>query len=80
MRLLCGDLVVKVEYAGAVVQVAVRGVERFPKDGAISVMHPFGLKIPQSARRILDFWSVAGRPVPRKGWGRWAGIASLPEW
>ena len=80
LRLLCGDLVVKVEYAGTVVQVAVRGVGRFPDDGAIRVTHPFGLRMPHSARRIVDFWTVAGRPVPRRGWGRWAGIASLPEW
>ncbi|MDE0378166.1 MAG: hypothetical protein OXI20_02880 [Rhodospirillales bacterium] len=39
LRLLCGDLVVKVEYRRAVVQVAVRGVERFPEDGAIRVEH-----------------------------------------
>lgn len=80
LRLLGGDLVVKVEYRNAVVQVAVRGVERFPEDGAIRVEHSFGLRMPQSARRIVDFWSIAGRPVPPQGWGRWAGIASWPDW
>ena len=80
LRLLCGDLVVKVEYRCAVVQVAVRGVDRFPEDGAIRVEHSFGLRKPQSARRIVDFWSIAGRPVPPQGWGRWAGIASWPDW
>ena len=54
LRLLCGDLVVKVEYRGAVVQVVVRGVDRFPEDGAIRVEHSFGLRMPLSARRILD--------------------------
>ena len=76
LRLLCGDLVVRVEYGSAVVQVAVRGVERFPEDGAIRVEHSFGLRMPPSARRIFDFWSIAGRPVPPQGWGRGAGIAS----
>lgn len=76
LRLLSGDLVVKVEYRGAVVQVAVRGVERFPEDGSIRVEHSFGLRMPLSARRIFDFWSIVGRPVPPRGWGRWAQIAS----
>lgn len=80
LRLLCGDLVVKVEYRGAVVQVVVRGVERFPEEGSIRVEHRFGLRMPVSARRILDFWNVAGRPVPSQGSGRWAGIASWPAW
>lgn len=80
LRLLCGDLVLKVEYRGAVVQVRVRGVGRFPDDGAVSVNLPFGLRVPHSARRILDFWSAAGRPVPRNGTGRWARIAGWSEW
>ena len=72
LRLLGGDLVVKVEYAGTAVQVRLRDAPRFPDDGGIFIKHPFGLSLPQSVRRILDFWSVAGRPAPRNGRGRWA--------
>ena len=71
LRLLGGDLVLKVEYAGATVQVRLRDAPRFPDDGGIFIKHPFGLSLPQSVRRILDFWSVAGRPAPRTGRGRW---------
>ena len=71
LRLLGGELVLKVEYAGAVVQIRLRGAARFPEEGGIFIKHPFGLRIPQSMRRILDFWSVAGRLAPRngRGWG-----------
>ena len=72
LRLLGGDLVLKVEYGGAVVQVRLRGAGRFPEGGGIFTKHAFGLRIPHSVRRILDFWSVAGRPAPRNGRGRWA--------
>ena len=80
LRLLSGDLVLKVEYRGAVVQVRIRGVGRFPEDGAVSINLPFGLRVPHPAQRMLDFWSAAGRPVPRNGTGRWARIASWSEW
>ena len=79
LRLLCGDLVLKVEYRGAVVQVRIRGVDRFPDNGAISINLPFGLRVPHPAQCILDFWSAAGRPVPRNGTGRGARIASWSE-
>lgn len=79
LRLLGGDLLLKVEVAGAAVQIRLRGVGRFPEDGGIFIKHPFALRVPQSVRRILDFWSVAGRAFPRKGRGgrvkcaRWTG-------
>ena len=72
LRLLTGDLVLKVEHAGAAVQIRLRGAARFPKDGGIFIKHPFGLRMPQSVRRMIDFWSVAGRPAPRNGRGRGA--------
>ena len=80
LRLLGGDLVLKIEYAGAAVQVRLSEVSRFPDDGGISVMHPFGLRMPLSVRRLLDFWSVAGRPAPRNGQGRGAGFARSTGW
>ena len=73
LRLLDGDLVLKIEYGGAAVQVRLGNVERFPDDGGISIRHPFGLRIPLSVQRLLDFWSVAGRPAPRNGRGRGRG-------
>ena len=69
LRLLNGDLVLKIEYAGAAVQIRLGNVARFPDDGGISVKHAFGLRMPLSIRRLLDFWSVAGRPAPPNGRG-----------
>ncbi len=74
LRLLDGDLVLKIEYGGAAVQVRLGNVARFPDDGGISVKHAFGLRIPLSVRRLLDFWSVAGLPTPRNGRGRGVGF------
>lgn len=80
LRLLGGDLVLKIEYGGAAVQIRVSGVERFPDDGGISVSHAFGLRMPLSVRRLLDFWSVAGCPAPRNGQGRGAGFERSTGW
>ena len=80
LRLLGGDLVLKIEYGGAAVQIRLSGVARFPDDGGISVKHPFGLRVPLSVRRLLDFWSVAGRPAPRNGKGRGAGFVRSTGW
>ena len=80
LRLLGGDLVLKIEYSGAALQVRLANVARFPDDGGISVRHPFGLRVPLSVRRLLDFWSVAGRPAPRNGKGRGAGFERSTGW
>ena len=80
LRLLGGDLVLKIEYGGAALQIRLGDVERFPDDGGISVKHPFGLRVPLSVRRLLDFWSVAGRPAPRNGKGRGAGFVRSTGW
>ena len=80
LRLLDGDLVLKIEYGGAAVQIRLRGAARFPDDGGISIRHPFGLRMPLSVRRLLDFWSVAGRPAPRNGKGRGAGFGRSTGW
>ena len=80
LRLLDGDLVLKIEFGGAAVQVRLKNVSRFPDDGGISIKHAFGLRIPLSVRRLLDFWSVAGRPAPRNGKGRGAGFGRSTGW
>ncbi len=80
LRLLDGDLVLKIEYGGASVQVRLGNVARFPDDGGISIKHGFGLRIPLSVRRLLDFWSVAGLPAPRNGKGRGAGFGRSTGW
>ena len=80
LRLLGGDLVLKIEYGGAAVQVRLGNVERFPDDGGISIRHPFGLRMPLSVRRLLDFWSVAGRSAPRNGRDRVAGFGRSTGW
>ena len=80
LRLLDGGLVIKVEYGGAAVQVLLSGVRRFPPDGGIGVKHTFGLRVPLSVQRLLDFWNVAGRPAPRNGRGRGAGLERSTGW
>ncbi len=80
LRLLGGDLVLKIECGGAAVQVRLGDVARFPDDGGISIRHPFGLRVPLSVRHLLDFWSVAGRPAPRNGKGRGAGFTRSTGW
>ena len=73
LRLICGDLVVKIECCGAALQVLLRDAARFPDDGGICVSHAFGLRMPHSMRRMLDFWNVAGRTGPGNGRARGAG-------
>ena len=67
LRLTGGGLVLKIKCGGAVVQILVQGAAAFPEDGGIEIRHSFGLRMPQSVRRLLDFWSVAGLPAPRQG-------------
>ena len=73
LRLADRGLVLKIECAGAVVQIRVRGSATFPEDGGIEVRHSFGLRMPQSVGRMLDFWNVAGLSAPRSGRGRGRG-------
>ena len=46
-----GDLVLKIEWAGAVVQIRVRGSVPFPEDGGIDIRHRFALRLPTGADR-----------------------------
>ena len=62
-----GGLVLKIECGGAVVQIRIRSPAGFSEDGGIEIRHSFGLQMPQTVRRMLDFWSVAGLPAPRRG-------------
>ena len=72
-RLLDGGLVLEIEYGGAVVQVLLSGIGRFPEYGGILIKHPFGLRVPLSVQRLLDFWNVACRQAPRHGRARGQG-------
>ena len=73
LRLLCGDLVVRIEWRGAAVQIRILDAARFPDDCGIAVTHGFGLRMPHPVRRMVDFWNAAERPGPRKGRERRAG-------
>ena len=64
LRLLDGGLVLKIEHDGRAVQVLLRDGGPFPPGAGIELRHPFGLRMPQGMRRLLDFWQVAGRPPP----------------
>ncbi len=75
LRLLDGGLVLKVEHGGAAVQVRLREPGTLPDGAGVSVLLPFGLRMPHAMRRMLDFWNVSGRTVPRNGKGRWEGFA-----
>ncbi len=77
LRLAEGGLVLKIECAGAVVQIRVRGSAPFPEHGGIEVRHSFGLRMPQTVGRMLDFWNVAGLPGPRVGRSRGPRIGRL---
>ena len=70
LRLAGGGLVLKIECAGTVLQIRVRGSAPFPEDGGIEVRHSFGVQMPQTVGRMLDFWNIAGLPAPRMGRGR----------
>ncbi|MDE0473750.1 MAG: hypothetical protein OXI50_04275 [Gammaproteobacteria bacterium] len=66
LRLLDGDLVLKIEHDGRAVQILLRDAGPFPEGAGIELRHPFGLRMPHGVRRLLDFWQVAGRsPPPR---------------
>ena len=80
LRLLNGDLVLKIEYGGAAVQIRLGNVPRFPDDGGISIRHPFGLRMPLSVQRLVDFWSVAGRTAPGNERDRGVGFARSTGW
>ena len=77
LRLLGGDLVLKIECGGGAIQIRLTNVARFPDDGGVSIKHPFGLRVPLSVRRLLDFWSVAGLPAPRNGAGSGGGVREI---
>ena len=64
LRLRDGALVLKIECGPAALQLRVRGAGPFPDAAGIELRHPFGLGMPQTVRRLIDFWSVAGRAVP----------------
>ena len=70
LRLLDGDLVVRIERCGAAVQVRIRGAAPFPDGGGIAVKHFGLLEMPHSMRVMVDFWNAAGRTGPRKGRAR----------
>ena len=80
LRVLDGGLVLKAEHGAAAVQVRLRDVGRLPDGAGISVLLPFGLRMPHAMRRMLDFWSIAGRTAPRNGIGRWEGFARPAGW
>ncbi len=61
LRLLSGELVVKLECRGAAVQVLVGDGGPFPHRAGLRVMHDFGLRMPRSVGHLIEFWSVAGR-------------------
>ena len=79
LRLMGGGLVLKIECGGEAVQIRIRGTAAFPEDGGIEIRHRFGLRMPQTVRRMLDFWSVAGLPAPRKGRVRGGGGSGTGE-
>ncbi len=64
LRLLDGNMVLKIEHEEAALQILLRDAGPFPAGAGIELCHAFGLRMPHSMRRLLDFWQVAGRPPP----------------
>ena len=64
LRLLDGNMVLKIEHGEAALQILLRGAGPLPPGAGIELRHAFGLRMPHSMRRLLDFWQVAGRPSP----------------
>ena len=77
LRLLGGGLVLKIVCGAAVIRIRLRECGRFPRDGGIEVVHDFGLRMPQTAATLLDFWAVAGEPAPSRRRARRAWIAGF---
>ena len=80
LRLAGGDLVLKIECAGTVVQIRVRGSAPFPEDGGIDIRHRFAMRMPPKMGRMVDFWSLAGLPAPRTGRGRRLARSRAAPW
>lgn len=84
LRLLDGGLLLKIARGGRVVRLLLGGVERFPADAGVAVVHDFGLRMPHTAERLYDFWAAAGEPAPpppgsgamRGIWPHWTGFAT----
>ncbi|MCY4429984.1 MAG: hypothetical protein OXC11_06260 [Rhodospirillales bacterium] len=70
LRLLDGRLVLKIEHEGRAVQLLLRDTAPFPEGAGIELRHAFGLRMPHSMRRLVDFWQVTGR-APPPPCGRW---------
>ncbi len=64
LRLLDGGMVLKIEHGEAALQILLCDAGPFPPGAGIELRHGFGLRMPHSMRRLLDFWQVAGRPPP----------------
>ena len=64
LRLLDGGMVLKIEHGERALQILLRDAGPFPPGAGIELRHGFGLRMPHSMRRLLDFWQVAGRPPP----------------
>lgn len=64
LRLLDGALVLKIECGPAALHLRVRDAGPFPNAAGIELRHPFGLGMPQTVQRLIDFWTVAGRTIP----------------
>ena len=81
LRLLDGGLVLKIVRGVSVIRILVRDGGPFPADGGLEVVHGFGLRMPQTAATLLDFWAVAGEPAPSRAWARRGWIAGFwPRW
>ena len=64
LRLMDGALVLKIECGAAALQLRLRDAGRFPGHGGVELRLPFGLRMPQTVQRLVDFWTVAGCTVP----------------
>ena len=73
LRLIGGDLILKIERGVQAVQLRLTGAAAFPDSGGIGLRHGIP-RLPETVARELDLWSVAGAPSPPRG--RWRGAGT----
>ena len=76
LRLIGGDLILKIERGVQAVQLRLTGAAAFPDGGGIGLRHGIP-QLPRTVARELDLWCVTGAPAPPRGRVRGAGTVNF---
>ena len=74
LRLIGGDLILKIERGVQAVQLRLTGAAAFPDGGGIGLRHGIP-QLPVTVARELDLWRVVGAPSPPGR--RWRGAGTI---